>query len=416
MPLIMRHQTRSTLVWQWLNVGILSACLTPAACQKSEPSTPRLDRKELPGFSLVLPAGEDPKEIGLPNTGMYTVRYSPGSHNGIAKLMLGKLQRLFRGYSTVKVTWRAGELSPQDLSTIRTMTAQMIGERRKSFDYGDRWLDVVSKRDGGASWLDLSLGSNHDIVFAGVYCSEGFKIDITVGDPFDTATAIATANKIVHSVQCKTHPENLVAFAPVLALSDSYGLTRKGQTAVYCSNAGHIVRVSPAHGDMVRKEGFLEDMFKKAYASLIWKVPTDEVQLTRSDELRGDKEPHAFLHLTANAGAVHNEVFAAAVYCEEVDSTFLVEMSSTGLGLDAEASRLSASLHCPDGRERPVRSAADVLGESCDRGNATACGLLRHLALAGVLPAKVLPAPKLSKSTSWDRPRPAHIKESLSKP
>jgi hypothetical protein len=147
--------------------------------------------------------------------------------------MLRKLQGLFTGYSTVKVTWRAGELSPQELSTIRTTTAQILGERRQSFDYGDRWLDVVSKRDDGASWLDLSLGSNHDIVFAGVYCSEGFKIDIAAGDPSDTATAMATAKKIVQSVQCKTRPENLVAVAPVLALSDSYGQASNGQATIY---------------------------------------------------------------------------------------------------------------------------------------------------------------------------------------
>jgi hypothetical protein len=373
-------------------------------------------RKELPGFSLVLPVGENPKEIGLPNTGMYTVTYSSASYDGIAKRMLEKLQRLFMGYSTVKVTWRAGELSAQELSTIRTTTAQMLGERRQSLDYEDRWLDVVSKRDGDTGWLDRSLGSNHDVVFAGVYCSEGFKIDIAVGDPSDTATAMATAKKILQSVQCKTRPENLVTLAPVLALSESYGLASKGQGALYYSIEGRVVGVSTAHGDRVRETAFLNDFFKKAYASVVWKIPINEVQLTRSDELREDNEPHAFLHLTANAGAVQNEVFVAAVYCEKVDSTFQVEMSSTGLGLDKEASRLSASLRCPDGRKQPVRSATDVLGESCDRGHAPACGLLRQLALAGVVPTQVLSAPKLRQHTIGNRPRRGPIEESLPKP
>jgi hypothetical protein len=167
---------------------------------------------------------------------------------------------------------------------------------------------------------------------------------------------------------------------------------------------------------MVRRTGFLEDFFKKGYASTIWKVPIDEIQLTRSDERRGDKEPHALLHLTANTGAIHKEVFAAAVYCEAVDSTFLVEMSSAGQALDTEASRLSASLRCPDGQERPVRSAADVLGESCDRGNTTACALLRQLALAGAVPAQVLSAPKLREHTRQDRSRPAHSEAGLPNP
>jgi len=289
-------------------------------------------RVELPGFSIVLPAGQVIEQSNLPTDG----RYKLGLPDPVALAApydgLDRASFLPAQGRQIVVSWMGAAYSRDEWRGQLETIASTIGrgatvEREEEVEPGRRIALV------GTSRFSIGVGSRN--------CGDRFSVMVVFSMSRDPAAQWTGARTAIDSIQCKVTQENLTRLEARVTLPRDF---KRDQSAdygqVYLSATGYLA-IGYTNGD-VQKRG---DQFRKIFAQLIASgAGMGEIKLhdLPVEPVHGRSETFFTVQIVEEAV----DGFVGALYCPDHGVTFITFCSTGDTNVKVALERLRA-VSCP---------------------------------------------------------------------
>lgn len=281
----------------WLVLGL--ACRAVAAAE-----APRV---ELPGFSVVLPAGDVTEQSRLPATGTYKLAIPVDVRLDAPYDNLDRALLLPRGRQ-VAVSWMAIAHTPDEWRTYVEAIAKSMGVPAKI------GRDEAIAEGRRVTLIDLpafSMGVGSAI------CDGKFSVVVIWAMSRDAGQQWMGTRAAVESVSCKLTADNLRPFEAAVMLPRGFKREENSEGQIYTSNKGEQLVVSFTSQNVQKHGAKLREIIGTLFGSA---TGFSDVKLTDVviEPVAGRPE-RVFLFEARELDAA----YVGALYCEPFDVTFI---------------------------------------------------------------------------------------------
>jgi len=323
-----------------------------------ERAAAKVERVELPGFSIELPAGTVTETSRLPTGGSHKVdlKSSP----------LGAITRRETSNPKLAIQWMAQSATQEEWREIYLPTfSKAIGAaaggnqrvlRDETIDK-QRWLNIVGTGD-------VPIG------FGVVACDENFQVVVIFGRYRDADRQAEELGKILRSAKCSVSESNRARLVAALRLPERFGRTSNTDFEGYQSLDGEVLMINFTNGDVLRD--------RKAYriiatsllsTGLGREIDDSQVKYLPDPNL---KRPASLIR--ADFPETDEKFYVGTQFCDEHDKTLMFMWLARDASDELAQERLS-QVGCPGDESRDLRMFSEVSADACARGEKTACDL-----------------------------------------
>ena len=320
----------------------------------------RVQRVDLPGFSIELPRGEVLSMSPAAAGGTYRLDVNPS--------VLGWLIRRELSNPQLGVQWLSqratlAELRKDFLPVLIQALASKGEEHRvlKEQDLDDqRWLTVIGV---GAENLPFGIG------FAS--CDETFHVMVIYGRYRSAERQATELGKILRTVRCVARgPVNSTRLSAAVRLPQKFGRTAEAEFEGYKSLDGEALILNFTDGDVLRDRGAYRVVAKSLLENAFHvQIPDASIDYLPDPALR-----HRASLIRARLQNPARSTYIGSQYCELQEQTLIFSWMAPD-ATDARAVERLGEVGCPGDGGNDVRAFKDVAAEACKAGNQAACGM-----------------------------------------
>ena len=291
-----------------MRIATVSACWLVLALAWRPVVGAEAPRVELPGFSLVLPAGEVTEQSTLAATGTYKLAIPADVRLDAPYDKLDPALLLPRGRQ-VAVSWMAIAHTADEWRAYVEAIAKSMGTTARI----GRDEEIAAGRR--VTLIDLPTFS---IGIGAAVCDGKFSVVIIWAMSRDAGQQWMGTSAAVESVSCKLTAENLRPFEAVVVLPQGFERDANGEGQVYNSNKGETLVVSYTSQD-VQKRG---DKLREIIGNLLGAAGGfSDLMLSNVAIKPVAGRPESLFVLESPDR--YPMAYVAALYCEPFDVTFI---------------------------------------------------------------------------------------------
>ena len=323
-----------------------------------ERAAAKVERVELPGFSIELPAGTATETSKSPMGGSHKVdlKASP----------VGALTRREVSNPSLVIQWMAQEATQQEWRDVylpifsKSVGAATGGSPRmlKEETIDDqRWLYIVGDKD-------IPIG------FGVVSCDVNFQVLVMFGRYRDADRQAEALGKILRSAQCSISEANRTRLTAALRLPDRFGRTSNTDFEGYKSLDGEVVMINFTNGDVLRDR----KVYKTIATSLLSAGLGVEIDDSQLKYLPDPKLSRPASLIRGDLTASNETIYVGTQFCDEHNQTLMFMWIPPDASDEVARERLS-QVGCPGDESRELRKFSDVAADACAAGERSACDL-----------------------------------------
>jgi len=302
------------------------------------PSWAQTARVELPGFSIVLPAGQVAEHGNQPQAGNYRVFVQMPASGKLAAPYgaLDGSKFLAPPARHIVVSWLDTRYSREEWLTllVRPTVNAVRGPNAR----------VMHDEDLGDGKFLAAVGNDKfSIALAYAPCGNKFSVNIIFSVSREFADQLAGARIAVDSIVCGANPGG----TPIEAVVDlPKGFTRIDEPGQSYSNAeGDVLVVSYSHGDFENRE----ERFQQIIGAMLGSSLGSTVSLNKVATLT-----HGGNVYRMSGGGEFDGSYIGTRYCPSLQTTLVGTWKGADQSVAIATQRLS-SISCPVKSDPPVR-------------------------------------------------------------
>ena len=327
--------------------------------------------RDLPVFTIALPAGEITKQSAHPGAGALVMMLnSPESMKSLGK-DLDEALLLPPGARQIQVQWNPYTIATAEdrkvlIDTVlgalpikgaRVFEEKVISDQRRQFVIGNEQFP-------------MALGV--------VGCGPNFGIAITMAFTTDRATLLAASERIARSVVCKPESANPPRHELAVRLPKTFGRSQLDGVEMYMSTEGEMLVAGFVPQDMQRHPGMFVQLMSSMLSTLL-DIPGDRlsIEIVASGGKATDPASRTQTAVMRTGGELDG-AYIHLRYCAQQDLSLFSVWYAEEPALERARQRFN-QIGCPGEATEKIRDMPVVFGEACDAGDKVACEMIKEV-------------------------------------
>jgi hypothetical protein len=333
-------------------------------CAREEPEDARRSwkRVELPGFSVMLPAGKRVATSEAPSAGKHHLKLTGSfvDHWLRDTVIDGNVIVEWTSQASTREEWDSLFLPMLVASLNTTIPGSKVLKDEQIDD--SRWMSIIGKHR-----VPLAVGV--------VRCDESFQVMITYAHSHLIEPQADDMREILRSVSCHVAAANRARILAVTRLPEKFGVVDSTEVQMFRSLDGEVVVLNFTSGDVQRDPGMYRTVIK-ALLGTVYEARIADSQMIAVPVPDGLHPGRASL-LRVNLPAAGGITYVGAINCAPQRQS-LMSIWSAPETSDALALERFGQVDCPGAASTPSPSFDSLVQAACRSGDQIACGIQAH--------------------------------------